>query len=81
MADAPPGLLTSGDRLAVEVLARWRRQGLAGGELAVLRGFLNELGASPAVRARVALAGPQSAGDGTLDQLAAMATATRGGGA
>ena len=48
VGNAPAGVLTSGDRVALEVLARllarWRRQGLTGGELAVLRGFLNELG-------------------------------------
>ena len=54
--DAPAGMLTSGDRWALEALARLmaksRREGLTGAETGHLRGFLTELGASPASRGR-----------------------------
>ena len=60
--DAPAGVLTSADRLALECLARLiaksRREGLTAAELGHLRGFLSELGASPASRGRVLPAGP-----------------------
>jgi hypothetical protein len=50
--DAAPGVLTGYDRCALEaacrLVAKARREGLTGGELGVLRGFLAELGASPA---------------------------------
>ncbi len=58
-------MLTSGDRLALECLARLvarsRRQGLSVGELRHLRAFLAELGATPASRGRVLPAGPAEA--------------------
>ena len=61
--DAPAGVLTSGDRAALEATARLiakarRPGGLSGAELGHLRGFLSELGASPASRGRVLPAGP-----------------------
>jgi hypothetical protein len=50
--DAAPGVLTSGDRWALEafarLLAKSRRQGLTSAELGHLRRFLTELGATPA---------------------------------
>ncbi len=63
VADAPAGVLTSGDRLALECLARLvakgrRPGGLSGAELGQLRGFLSEMGASPASRSKVLPAGP-----------------------
>jgi hypothetical protein len=65
VSDAPAGVLTSGDRWALEALARLhaksRRDGLTGAELGHLRGFLSELGASPASRGRVLPAGPAEA--------------------
>ena len=60
--DAVPGVLTDSDRMALEALARLlarsRRQGLTSAELGHLRGFLAELGATPASRGRVRPAGP-----------------------
>ncbi len=61
VSDAPAGVLTSGDRWALEALARLhaksRREGLTGAELGHLRGFLTELGAAPASRGRVQAVG------------------------
>jgi hypothetical protein len=61
----PAGVLTSGDRVALEVVARLvarsRRQGLTNGELGALRRFLAELGASPASRGRVVPVGAAAA--------------------
>src|SRR5215207_2714069 len=55
--DAVPGVLTGSDRMALEALARLlaksRRQGLTNAELGHLRGFLREIGATPASRGRV----------------------------
>jgi hypothetical protein len=60
VGNAAAGVLTSGDRVAMEALARLvaksRRQGLSSAELGHLRGFLSQLGASPAARGRVRLA-------------------------
>ena len=61
--DAPAGVLTSADRVALELLARLiakarRPGGLSGAELGHLRGFLSEMGASPASRSKVLPAGP-----------------------
>ena len=57
VGNAPEGVLTSGDRIALEALARLhaksRREGLTDAELGHLRGFLSELGATPASRSRV----------------------------
>ncbi len=58
VSNAPAGVLTSGDRVALECLAvliaKARRPGgLSGAELGQLRGFLSEMGASPASRGRV----------------------------
>ncbi len=65
VSNAPAGVLTSGDRWALEAVARLyaksRREGLTGAELGHLRGFLSELGASPASRGRVLPAGPAEA--------------------
>ncbi len=66
VANAPAGVLTSGDRLALECLAclvaKGRRPGgLSGAELGQLRGFLSELGATPASRSKVLPAGPAEA--------------------
>ena len=62
VSNAPAGVLTAGDRWALEALARLhaksRREGLSGAELGQLRGFLSELGATPASRGRVLPAGP-----------------------
>ena len=63
VSNAPAGVLTSGDRWALEAVARLmakgrRPGGLSGAELGQLRGFLSELGASPASRGRVLPAGP-----------------------
>jgi phage terminase small subunit len=59
--DLPPGVLTSGDRVALEATARLvgrsRREGLSGAELGHLRAFLSELGATPASRGQVLPAG------------------------
>ena len=60
--DAVLGVLTDSDRMALEALARLlarsERQGLlANAELGHLRGFLAELGATPASRGRVRPAG------------------------
>ena len=56
VANAPAGVLTSGDRWALErlccLMARSRREGLTGGELGHLRALLGEMGASPASRGR-----------------------------
>ena len=61
----PAGVLTGYDRMAVEVVARLvarsRRQGLTSAELGHLRGFLREMGASPASRARVQPVGAAAA--------------------
>ena len=55
--DASAGVLTSADRWALEALARLmaksRREGLSGAKTGHLRGFLGEMGASPASRGRV----------------------------
>ncbi len=66
VSHAPAGVLTAGDRWALECLARLhaksrRPEGLTGAELGHLRGFLSELGASPASRGRVLPAGPAEA--------------------
>ncbi len=63
VSNAPAEVLTGGDRLALECLARLvaksrRPGGLSGAELGQLRGFLSELGATPASRGRVLPAGP-----------------------
>ena len=63
--DAPAGVLTSGDRWAVELVARLvakgrRPGGLTGAELGHLRGLLGECGATPASRSRVLPAGPSA---------------------
>ncbi len=63
VSNAPAGVLTAGDRLALECLARLvaksrRPGGLSGAELGQLRGFPSELGATPASRGRVLPAGP-----------------------
>jgi hypothetical protein len=74
--DAPAGVLTGGDRFALEVLCRLvaksRRQWLSGAEWANLRAFLGELGASPAARSRVAPAAPEPPAESALDRFAAM---------
>jgi hypothetical protein len=61
LRDAPAGVLTGYDRWALEavcrLVAKARREGLTGGELGILRGFLAELGASPAARGRVRVVG------------------------
>ncbi len=63
--DTPANVLTSADRVALEatccLVAKSRREGLSGAELGHLRGFLSELGASPASRGRVLPAGPAEA--------------------
>ncbi len=56
--DAPAGVLTSADRVALEMLARLiakgrRPEGLTGAELGHLRALLGEMGATPASRSRV----------------------------
>ncbi len=65
VANAAEGVLTSGDRIALEALARLhaksRRDGLTGAEWGHLRGFLSELGATPASRSRVLPAGSAEA--------------------
>jgi hypothetical protein len=66
VADAPTGVLTSADRTALEALARLiakgrRPEGLSGAELGHLRGFLSEMGASPASRGRVLPSAPAEA--------------------
>jgi hypothetical protein len=57
VGDMPASVLTSGDRVALEatvrLIAKSRREGLTGAELGHLRGFLTELGASPASLGRV----------------------------
>ncbi len=60
--DAPGGVLTSADRLALEMLARLiakgrRPEGLLGAEMSNLRALLGEMGATPASRSRVLPAG------------------------
>ncbi len=61
IANAPKGVLTSGDRLALKatcrLVAKSRRQGLTGSETSVLRRLLGDLGATPASRGRVLPAG------------------------
>jgi hypothetical protein len=63
VGNAPEGVLTSADRVALEALARLiakgrRPGGLLGAELGHLRALLGEFGASPASRSRVLPAGP-----------------------
>jgi hypothetical protein len=63
IANAPAGVLTSGDRMCLELVARLvaknRREGLTGAELSNLRALLSELGATPAARSKI-LASPDS---------------------
>ena len=66
VANAPAGVLTSGDRMALVCLARLiakarRPGGLSGAELGQLRGFLSEMGATPASRGKVLPAAPAEA--------------------
>ena len=63
VANAPAGVLTSADRVALECLARLiakgrRPEGLPPAYLGHLRALLGELGATPASRGRVLPAGP-----------------------
>jgi hypothetical protein len=44
-------------------MARSRRQGLTGGELGHLRGFLTQMGGTPASRGRVRAVGTAAAGN------------------
>ncbi len=57
VSNAPAGVLTSNDRVALEGLSRLhaksRREGLTGAEWSVLRRLLGDLGATPASRGRV----------------------------
>ncbi len=62
-ANAPPGVLTSGDRWIVEVASRLMAKlrgagvgGMRGAELSQLTGSLAKLGWTPSDRSRVALA-------------------------
>ena len=64
--DAPAGVLTSGDRWALEatvrLIAKGRRpEGLLAAELGHLRALLGEMGATPASRSRVLPAGAAEA--------------------
>jgi hypothetical protein len=63
IANAPAGVLTSGDRTTLEALARlWaksRREWLIGSEWSNLRSLLGELGATPASRSKIAAATPE----------------------
>lgn len=67
--NAPAGVLTSGDRLQVELvarlLARFRADWLSGQEMAQLTGGLARMGMTPADRKRVSTPteSPDSAGD------------------
>jgi len=58
VADHPPGVLTSADRPVLEALstliAKMRHEGLTGSEWGHLRGFLVEIGATPASRSKIA---------------------------
>ncbi len=69
----PAGLLTSGDRIAVELLARlvskMRLDWLNGSELGILTGLLARMGMSPADRSRVSAAPPKDASDAEWDQF------------
>lgn len=60
IANAPAGVLTSGDRWALEraccLQAKARREGLSPPELGHLRGYLTELGATPASRSKISAA-------------------------
>ncbi len=63
VSNAPAGVLTSGDRWALEAVARLMAKpagggGLTSAETGHLRGFLSELGASPASRGQVQAPGP-----------------------
>lgn len=57
VANGPAGVLTSGDREVVELIARlmakFRRDWLNGAELATLKTSLGELGRTPASRSKV----------------------------
>jgi hypothetical protein len=80
VADAPAGVLTSADRMALEALARLmakgrRPEGLTGAELGHLRALLGEFGASPASRSRVVPAGPAEPAGGNPWDVAPPARA------
>jgi hypothetical protein len=57
VANMPAGVLTSADRWVVErlcvLMAKARREGIVAAELGHLRGYLVELGATPASRSRI----------------------------
>lgn len=63
VSNAPAGLLTSNDRWALEhaccLQAKSRREGLSPPEHGHLRGYLTELGATPASRSKVQAPPPQ----------------------
>jgi phage terminase small subunit len=66
---APPGVLTAGDRLAVEIaaalIAKFRRGEATAGEAGLMLRALTELGMTPASRSKVAPAGPDKPEDAT----------------
>jgi hypothetical protein len=75
VSNAPAGVLTSYDRWVLEMVAclvaRSRREGLTGAELGLLRGFLTELGATPASCGRVLATVPAEAPAGNPWDVAA----------
>ena len=80
--NAPPGVLTSGDRISLEMLCllvvRMRADFLPPPLWNALRGCLSDLGATPAARSKVAAPPGKPADADPLDGLAAMGRAARG---
>ena len=75
VANAPARVLTAGDRwtlaLAAKLMAEFRRdEAVSPGRVGLLMRCLGELGATPAARARVAPAAPETPAASPWDRLA-----------
>lgn len=73
VGNAPDNVLTSNDRMQVEIVARlmakFRGDWLTGAELASLRNALTELGATPASRSKITAVGEQEQSESPWDGL------------